>query len=197
MTNLLAFDEQLFHWINSDWQNAFLDAVMPWWRDKKTWIPLYIALAGFMWYRFRLRGVYLMLALALTVGVADGVSSHLIKKTVKRIRPCNDATLQQPARIVASCGGGYSFTSSHATNHFAIATFLSLTLGLFYRKIRLLFYLWAASIAIGQVYIGVHYPLDIIGGALLGTLIAMAMARWYWRLPSIRIERPSVETVRA
>ncbi len=187
MTSLLALDEQLFHIINWNWQNPFLDAIVPVWRDKKTWIPLYLIIAGFVWYKFRIKGLYLVLALALTVGIADNVSSQLLKKTVKRIRPCNDGTLPFEVHVPIPCGSGYSFTSSHATNHFAIATFLSMTLGFYYKKIKLPLYLWAATIALGQVYVGAHYPLDIICGALLGSLIAFLLAKLYLHFKEISI----------
>lgn len=191
MTNLIQFDEYLFHIINYDWQNPFLDAVMPYWRDKKTWIPLYLFLAIFSIYKFKIKGLYLILAIALTVGVADTVSSKIIKKSVKRIRPCNDATLDFEVRIVHTCGGGYSFTSSHATNHFAIAMFISMTLGQYYRRIRWPFFLWAATIALGQVYVGVHYPLDVFCGAILGTLLAYILARIYLRWKKVSIINPA------
>ena len=107
------------------------------------------------------------------------MSSELVKKTVRRIRPCNDPELQEEVKLLVSCGAGYSFTSSHATNHFAVAAFISMTLGLLYRWIRLPLFLWAASIAFGQVYVGVHYPLDVIGGGILGVLIGFIIARLY------------------
>ncbi len=187
MTNLLALDEQLFQLINEGWQHPWLDAVMPFWRDKRTWIPLYLIIAGFVGYKFKLKGLFLILSLILTVAIADTVSSQLVKKTVHRIRPCNDATLAFDVRTLVPCGSGYSFTSSHATNHFAVATFLSMTLGFYYRRIRLPLYLWAASIALGQVYVGVHYPLDVIAGALLGAGIAFLIAKLYLRFGSISI----------
>ena len=71
------------------------------------------------------------------------------------------------------CGSGYSFTSSHATNHFAIALFLVLLWGRKHPFLRYLFPLWAASIALAQVYVGVHYPLDIFVGSLLGVGIGV------------------------
>ena len=80
----------------------------------------------------------------------------------------NDIDLKKEVNLLVPCGGGYSFTSSHATNHFAIATFLILTLGLIFKWIKLPLLFWAASIAFGQVYVGVHYPLDIFFGAILG-----------------------------
>lgn len=189
MESLLHWDEQIFHLINSGWQNPFLDAIMPVWREKSTWIPLYILLAGFAVYRFKIKGLFLIMALGLLVGISDNVSSQLIKKNVRRIRPCNDATVEN-VHLLISCGSGYSFPSTHAVNHFVVATFLSLTLGQFYRKIRLPLLLWAASIALGQVYVGVHYPLDIFCGALFGMLLAYIGARLYFMWEKISIGKP-------
>ena len=77
------------------------------------------------------------------------------------------------------CGGGYSFTSSHATNHFALATFLVIILGPFFKWIRIPIFLWAASIAFGQVYVGVHYPLDVLAGSIVGILLGILMTKFY------------------
>ncbi|MDX2067628.1 MAG: phosphatase PAP2 family protein [Haliscomenobacter sp.] len=182
MEQLIAADQFLFELINGQSHNAVLDWLMPIWREKSTWIPLYIALAAFLGYKYRLQGLYLILALALAVGLADTVSSKIIKPSVHRLRPCNDPTLKDEVQLLVHCGSGYSFTSSHASNHFAVAAFLSLTLGLHYRRIRWPLYLWAASIALGQVYVGVHFPLDIIIGAILGIIIGNIVAKTYLRL---------------
>ena len=187
VTELLQLDEQLFFLINGEWHIAWLDDIMPIWRDKKTWIPLYFLLALFAVIRFKLGGVWWILALMLTAGVADATSSHLIKKNVKRIRPCNDVGIQEDVVLLAGCGKGYSFTSSHATNHFAVATFIALTLGLFYSWLRWPFWLWAGSIAYGQVYVGVHYPLDVLVGSLLGLLIGYLGVKYYRKLTKIAI----------
>jgi len=189
MESVLYLDEQLFYLINNGWQNPFFDAIMPIWREKSTWIPLYILLAAFITYHFKIKGLYLIIALGLLVGITDNVSSQLIKKNVRRIRPCNDQTVEDVHRLI-SCGSGYSFPSTHATNHFAIATFLSMTLGQFFRKIRLPLFLWAASIAFGQVYVGVHYPLDIICGAIFGSILAFLAAKLYFKWEKISIGKP-------
>jgi undecaprenyl-diphosphatase len=186
MESLLQLDEHLFYLINNGWQNPVLDAIMPIWREKSTWIPLYILLAAFVIYRFKIKGLYLIMALGLLVGISDNVSSQLIKKNVRRIRPCNDGTVED-VHLIISCGSGYSFPSTHAVNHFVVATFLSLTVGQFYKKIRLPLYLWAASIALGQVYVGVHYPLDILIGALFGFLLGYLGAKLYLRWTKISI----------
>jgi undecaprenyl-diphosphatase len=164
---------------------------MPYWRDKKFWFPAYVLLMVFIIYRFRVKGVYLLLTLFLTVGIADLVSSQGLKKTVKRVRPCNDPAIQDEVVLLVGCGKAYSFTSSHATNHFAIGAFLAMTLGLYYKRWRWLFYFWAASIAFGQVYVGVHYPLDVIVGSILGFLIAYLVKSLYFRLNKIAISIPT------
>ena len=102
MDALIQLDQQLFHIINHDWQNAFLDAVLPYWRDKKTWIPLYVLLAVFVVYKFKIKGLYFILALVLTVGVADTMSSKVLKQNVKRLRRCNNMDLPFEVR---ACDG--------------------------------------------------------------------------------------------
>ena len=125
-----------------------------------------------------------MIAFAVAaVGTADFTSSKIVKPLVERVRPCNDTNLPFGVRELVKCGGGYSFTSSHATNHFAIATFLSLILGFLRKKwITWTLLAWAASIAYGQVYVGVHYPLDVIAGAALGSLIGLSFELLYQRI---------------
>ncbi|MCB0631890.1 MAG: phosphatase PAP2 family protein [Saprospiraceae bacterium] len=187
LDTLLEWDQWLFHLINYDWHNGFLDQMMPLWREKKVWIPLYILLAGFVFYRFRWKGLYFVLAAVLTIAIADPVSSQLIKKNFQRERPCRAAHLDKEVKLLVPCGGGYSFTSSHATNHFALGAFLFLTVGRLIGRWRWLFLLWAASIAFGQVYVGVHYPLDVTVGGLVGFLIGWLIYRLYSSIPSIRI----------
>lgn len=179
LDQILHWDENWFRLINGQWHQPFWDAVLPWWRDKKTWIPLYLLLAFFSIYRFKLNGIYLLLVLIITVGLADTASSQWLKKSVQRARPCHNTALEADIRILTGCSPSYSFTSSHATNHFAIAVFLFLTLGKSWRWLRWPLLLWAASIAYAQVYVGAHYPLDVIGGALLGAFIGWAMAQGY------------------
>ena len=94
MTELLQLDQEIFHLINNDWHNPILDAILPYWRDKKFWIPFYLLLTVFLAFRFRIKALYFVLAMALTIGIADTVSSKLIKKSVKRVRPCNDVELK-------------------------------------------------------------------------------------------------------
>ena len=183
MENLLQLDQLLFHFINQDCKNVFLDGLLPYWRDKLFWIPLYFLLVIFIIKNFRNKSWWIIGGLLLTVGIADITSSHLIKNQFERIRPCNQVGFKETAHLLVPCGSGYSFTSSHATNHFALAFFLILTVGKRWRWIRLPLFLWACSIALAQVYVGVHYPLDVVAGSLLGILISYTMV---YSIPIIR-----------
>ena len=189
MEYIIEIDQQLFELINGTWTNGFLDMVFPWWRDKKTWYLLYLIIIGFALMKFRLKGLYFILAVVLSLGLADLCSSQLMKKNVKRLRPCNDMEFKEDVRLLVHCGRAYSFTSSHAANHFAIASFISLTLGLLYGWIRWPLLLWAGSISYGQVYVGVHYPLDILVGGLIGILIGFIGAKLYLRAEKISIAK--------
>ncbi len=188
MEAILQMDVQVFEWINQNLHNNFLDNLMPWWRSKYTWIPFYVLLVLFVAYKYRIKAIYLVLAMAISVGVSDIISSKVIKNSVKRLRPCKNPQLKNDVKLLVRCGSGYSFTSSHATNHFTLAVFLLFTFCRRFKFLRLPLLLWAASIAFGQVYVGVHYPLDVMFGALLGTFIGWSLARLYRALIQYRIE---------
>ena len=126
---LLQLDESLFIIINRQWQHVFLDWLLPYWRNKYFWIPTYLIFFLFLWTKVGKKSVQILFFLLLTLAASDLTSSFLIKESVQRIRPCNDPVFQKNVFLRAPCGSGYSFTSSHATNHFAMATFLFLTVG--------------------------------------------------------------------
>ena len=175
MEALLQWDEHFFYLINSVWSNAFFDFLLPILRNKYTWLPLYIFLLSFILINFKKQGIYMVLAIILSVGLADATSSHLIKKTVKRLRPCK--VMEQPNEINLRirCGSGYSFPSSHAANHFAMASILIFIFGKKYRWIKYALLFWVFSISYAQIYVGVHYPLDILAGAILGGGISVVV----------------------
>lgn len=187
METILQLDYSIFEWINQDLQNAFLDSVMPWWRAKSTWVPFYVILIVFSIVKFKAKGLYFILFLVLTMGISDTMSSRVVKYSVKRLRPCNNLEIKTTANVLVRCGSGYSFTSSHATNHFTLAVFLFLTFCRRYKFLKLPLIFWAGSIALGQVYVGVHFPFDVLAGSLLGTLIGIIMARIYQNWEKIRL----------
>ena len=113
----------------------------------------------------------------MTAIISDLTSSSLIKHLVFRLRPCHNPAIADNIRVLASyCPVSSSFTSSHACNHFALATFIYITLHKTSRWWVAIF-AWAFSIAYSQVYVGVHYPMDIFCGALIGSLIGDGTSR--------------------
>jgi membrane-associated phospholipid phosphatase len=179
MNALQNLDQRLFFFINHTLHVGFLDDFMPYWRSMYFWVPLYVFFITYLAFNIGKNGWILLLALVLTVGAADICSSRIIKNTVARVRPCNDIMIKDKVKLLVPCGGGYSFTSSHATNHFGAAVFLIFTFFKNNKKMKWFLIGWAASIAFGQVYVGVHYPLDVLCGAILGSLIGFLGAFIY------------------
>lgn len=169
IVNIVAWDTALFEWVNHDLSSPILDAILPWMREPLFWVPLYVFIVAYAFFNFGSRGYWFVVFLALTAGTADLVSSRVVKQSFQRLRPCNTEHLPVIERVY--CGSGYSFTSSHAANHFAVATFLILTLGQKFRRIIPFLWIWAAVISFSQVYVGVHFPLDVIFGAILGMIL--------------------------
>ena len=172
MTWWQSIDLTLFQWINSDLGNPFFDAVLPLFREKWFWAPFYLFIVSFIWQNFsRKKSLLLLLGLVFSVALADFTSSNLLKKNVQRIRPCNDPLLEHVVQLRVSCGSGYSFTSSHAANHFAVAVYLCLVFSFLGPWWCTGLLIWAFVVAISQVYVGVHYPGDVLGGGVLGVAI--------------------------
>jgi membrane-associated phospholipid phosphatase len=121
---LLQLDHRLFYFINHTLSNRFFDWIMPYLRYPQFWIPVYVFIFVFCLWRYQKKGVVIILLLVATFAVADFGSAGVIKPLVKRLRPCNDPALAQTIISRVPCGTGYSFPSSHASNHFAIAIFL-------------------------------------------------------------------------
>lgn len=176
--SLINFDQSLFLEMNGAWSNSFLDQTLPWFRNKYFWAPLYLFSLVFIFLNFQKKTALSIVVLAiLTIVASDQISSSLIKPFFGRLRPCNDPQFSDMVNLLVKCGSGKSFTSTHATNHFALAIFF----GLIFRKIQAVLLpvllLWALLVSFSQIYVGVHYPLDILGGAILGTCIGLAFAK--------------------
>ena len=162
-------DHTLFHFVNQDCANPVLDFLCPIAREKNTWMPFYIMGGLLAIYKYRWLGLWMVVCGVLAIVVSDQ-SSDFIKHFIHRLRPC---AVEDVRLLVKHCGDTFSFTSNHAANHFAIAVFLSMV----FRRMKWLPYLlifWAGFISLSQVYVGLHYPADIAGGALIGVLAGYA-----------------------
>jgi undecaprenyl-diphosphatase len=175
MHTLLQWDTSLMHWINSGWSNPVLDVIMPAVRNKYIWLPLYVLCLSWILFNLSARqSIYTLLFITVSIFASDTISSKLIKYYFQRPRPCQVEVMNPPVIERVSCGSGFSFTSSHASNHFCLAAFFIFVFGAYMRRWKYLWWVWAALISLAQVYVGVHYPLDIFGGAVLGIIIGMS-----------------------
>jgi len=174
--SLLSLDRQLFFLINDSWHNGLFDAVLPVMRNKYTWLPLYAIIGIVLAKKYRLQSIAIIVFCCIAIALSDQLSSTVLKPWVERLRPCNDPALGEQVRLLVECGVGYSFPSSHAANHFSFAFYFGVLFKPWRKWLLALGSLWAAMISFAQVYVGVHYPVDITAGALLGMLTGTVAA---------------------
>ena len=175
MERLLELDRDAFLFLNR-LNTPWLDAVMPWITRTESWTPLFIVLLYFVIREFRKDSWAVLLGIALTILFADQLTSQFMKPFFERLRPSHDPSLDGLVHIVNGDRGGlYGFASGHAANTFGVATFLVSILPR-YRWMPWLF-LWAGLMTYSRIYLGVHYPGDILVGALVGILVALLTLR--------------------
>src|SRR3954465_11858316 len=169
-------DHWLFKLINQDGASKLLDQVLPFVREAQFWLPFYLFLIVFSTLNFGIKGWWWSLAFVLTAAVCDLVSSQLIKEHIFRLRPCQDPLMAHDIIIRAKyCPKSSSFTSSHATTHFGLSMFIFKTFKVISNWWVLIF-TWALVICYTQVYVGVHYPFDVVAGGIIGCMIGTMMA---------------------
>jgi undecaprenyl-diphosphatase len=182
LERFFQFDFWLFFKINGTWTSDFLDKFFPLLRESVFWIPLYLFLLVFIWINFGVRGLHWAVMLICTAALCDITSSHVIKQHVFRLRPCRNPEIESQVRfLVKYCPMSSSFVSSHATSHFGIAWFVYATLRPYTSRYLNIVFAWAAIIAYAQVYVGVHFPLDVLSGALVGCLLGYLMSKLFTR----------------
>ncbi len=182
IAGLQEFDVDLFLKIHRGMSNGFFDWLMPLMRNRFFWSPLYLFIIIFSFKEYKKGGWSIIGMLLLTFALGDLISSRLIKPFVARLRPCNEPSLINDIIHRVPCGSGYSFPSAHATNHFGIAVFLIMVFYPRWKPILPIALAWAFIISFAQIYVGVHYPIDTLGGALLGTTIGLLTGKLYQKL---------------
>ena len=165
LERLLEFDRWLFHLINGAGKNAVFDAVMPFLTDFSNFeAPLAVVWVMLIVFGGR-KGRVAALTIAATLLLTDQVSSHVIKPLFQRQRPC---VALEDVRLLVGFKNTLSFTSSHAANIFGAATVLALA----YRRLAVVFFAVALAVAYSRVYVGLHYPFDVICGGAMGAAFA-------------------------
>lgn len=176
-----SIDKQWLLALNNDYA-PFWDGIMVGVSEKLPWVPLYLSLIYIIFRKWKHQGWWIILGLVLCVVIADQVASGILKETVKRFRPSHDPEIQDLVVIVNNYRGGlYGFASSHAANVFGLAMLSSLVFR--NRVYTISIFIWAVIVAYSRIYLGVHYPGDILAGTIIGIASAWLI---YWLLKKFR-----------
>lgn len=189
LESLMQTDVDLFLGIHHV-RNGFFDFIAPWLSNRWIWIPLYLWLAFKVVKYYKSQAWAVILAVVIMIVISDQ-GANLFKNNVKRPRPCHNTELLAQQNVVApeGCGGPYGFFSGHASNSFALALIMLL---LVKRKNQdgwrpwLLLFAWAFAVAWSRIYLGVHYPGDVVFGAIFGTIVAICV---YFVLTKIYLDK--------
>lgn len=169
LDQLLDYDTQLFLFLNnlgnSSWDGLWLFITHKW-----SSIPIYAVLLYLIYRNYGLKGtLVVIICVALMITVTDQIAS-LFKYGVRRPRPCQVAALKEQMRFIANGCGRFGYFSAHAASSMAAAVFLGLSLQKWYRYLPFLLLIWAVITGYSRIYLGVHYPLDVITGMAFGGL---------------------------
>jgi len=191
MDFLYSIDQGIFLFLNGTLSNPVGDILWPLITDYDKLLPVRIILL-FVWLWLLIKGGRTGRAAALLLipllFISDKLNSEVLKELFDRPRPCHEIAgghIVHGVRLLVNCGPGNSFPSSHAVNNFAVAFLFAF----FYPRFRSVFFGWACLIALSRPFVGVHYPSDILGGALVGIMISYLVV-WVWRRLQTRLFPP-------
>jgi undecaprenyl-diphosphatase len=170
-------DQQLFLFLNS-LNSPFWDQVMYAISTKIIWAPLYLAILVYLGIKYKKKFLVILLFIILAIILSDQSSVQLFKNVFHRLRPCHEPSLEGLVHLVkGECGGLYGFVSSHASNSFNIALLSLLFIKKRWYTISMI--LWASIIGYSRIYLGVHYPGDVICGSILGAFVGWGVYKLY------------------
>lgn len=171
MEEIILEDKQAMIFLNNLGSSTF----DPFWilvSEKWFWIPLYVIFLYFLNKNFNKKSLfYILIFVALGITASDQIA-NIFKFGFERLRPCHDPSLEGLLREV-KCGGKFGFYSAHSSNSFFVATYLTILLGKKIKQLPYFLFVWAAIVAYSRVYLGMHFPGDIIIGAIMGILLAL------------------------
>ena len=171
MEEIILEDKQAMIFLNNLGSSTF----DPFWilvSEKWFWIPLYVIFLYFLYKNFNKKSLfYILLFVALGITASDQIA-NIFKFGFERLRPFHDPSLEGLLREV-KCGGKFGFYSAHSSNSFFVATYLTMLLGKKIKQLPYFLFVWAAIVAYSRVYLGMHFPGDIIVGAIMGILLAL------------------------
>ncbi|MDO5981098.1 phosphatase PAP2 family protein [Flavivirga spongiicola] len=169
INQLLEYDTELFLFLNNlgsePWDNLWLIIT-----NKLTFIPLYAILLYLLYKKYGLRSLLVfVVVVALMITFTDQIT-NVFKRGFQRPRPCGEADLIDQMRFIAVRCGKYGFFSGHSSNSMAAAVFAGLMLKQYYKYLIFILLFWSAVVAYSRIYVGVHYPLDIVCGLTFGAI---------------------------
>jgi undecaprenyl-diphosphatase len=167
MDSIIQADQSFFLYLNG-FHSPFWDPIMVFISGKLSWLPFYLVLLWFL-FKERKKHIWVSLIMIVLLIVATDQVSNIFKYSVLRLRPCQDPVLSNLVHTVSGCGGKYGFISAHAANTFGIAMFF--TLFFWHRWTGIGLMLWALIVSYSRIYLGVHYPGDVLGGMIVGLII--------------------------
>ncbi|MFC3809986.1 phosphatase PAP2 family protein [Lacihabitans lacunae] len=167
----IDIDQKFFLFLNGI-HSPFWDKIMLLITTSRTWIPFYLFLIYIIFKNNKVKtGLWLVVVILISVGLADFVASGIMKPFFMRLRPCYEPLVSIQMHMVKDCGGQFGFVSSHASTSFALA-FSFTALIKKYRLLNVFLWIWAFIVAYSRIYVGVHYPLDIFFGAIIGCFLS-------------------------
>ena len=190
METIVTYDQELFLFLNSlgntTWDPLWLIIT-----DKLSSIPLYAVLLFLIYKKYGVKGTLLTILVVAALVTATDQISYLFKHGVMRPRPCQVEAFQETIRFIAERCGRYGYFSGHATNSMAVAVFAGLTLQSRYRYLVFVLLFWAAVVGYSRIYLGVHYPGDVLTGMIVGAILGFGA----FRLQQILLKKYSLSVI--